>query len=62
MSLRNDDQGTEAKTKKKTAKTVQSGSRFTLFRLNYLKIIGATSKYPATHALFKSTAPVVRGP
>ena len=23
---------------------------------------GATSEYPATHALFKSTAPVVRGP
>ena len=22
----------------------------------------ATSEYPATHALFKSTAPVVRGP
>ena len=26
------------------------------------KHMGATSEYPATHALFKSTAPVVRGP
>ena len=25
-------------------------------------IFGATSEYPATHALLKSTAPVVRGP
>ena len=28
----------------------------------YIGELGATSEYPATHALFKSTAPVVRGP
>ena len=30
--------------------------------LSISKILGATSEYPATHALLKSTAPVVRGP
>ena len=30
------------KQKKKTVKTVQSGSRFTLFRLKYIKIISVS--------------------
>ena len=45
--------------KEKTAKTVQSGSRFTLFRLNCIKIVTVSALDFEEETLIKNTRPVV---